>query len=247
MTAGPRYADLPVEHRDLVVGVRVGPVVEHQVVAAEVAVADRDRRLGDARVRSRSSNVVLRPLAERERAVGADASPMRSTKSGQASRYCWPAARLIGSSRRGIQSSASSTGEPHQVPWRRARARSALGRPGAGDAGDLADHRAVAEVLEQHPEGAVVGVDVVPVAVGRAHRHLVGELLVEAALPLVEVEVVADGAVLRVLRRDLEDHRARRAGGLAVVAQLEPGELADDADALADRVVLDLGDASSPT
>ena len=93
----------------------------------------------------------------------------------------------------------------------RARARSALAARGAGDARDLADHGAVAEVLEQQPELASFDVDLVPVALRRAHRHLVGEQLVEAAFALVEVEVVGDGAVLRVLGRDLEDHGARRA------------------------------------
>ena len=43
---GAPVGDLPVEHRDLVVGRR--PVVEHEVVAPEVAVADGERRLGHA-------------------------------------------------------------------------------------------------------------------------------------------------------------------------------------------------------
>ena len=64
---GPAVGDLPVEHRDLVVGVgRVGPVVEHQVVATEVAVADRGRRLGHPRAQQVLERG-LHPFADGER------------------------------------------------------------------------------------------------------------------------------------------------------------------------------------
>ena len=47
----------------------MGAVVEHEVVAAEVAVADRGRRLGHAG-EEQVLEGLLHPLAEREPAVG---------------------------------------------------------------------------------------------------------------------------------------------------------------------------------
>ena len=54
------------------------------------------------------------------------------------------------------------------------------------------------------------------------------------------MEVVADRPVLGVLRRDIQHDGARRALRLALVTERQPGELTDDPDTDAHRLVLDL-------
>ena len=98
----------------------------------------------------------------------------------------------------------------------------------------------MAEILKEQAELVGVAVDEVPIATGGAGGQLVGELFVEAALTLVEVEVVALRPVLGKVVRQFQDDRPRCAERFAVVAQRQSGELADDADADADGLVADL-------
>ena len=70
----------------------------------------------------------------------------------------------------------------------------------------------------------------------------VSELLVEAPFSLVEVEMISDRGLSGNCDGNLSDHRAGRAGRNTLVAQLQASKLTDDADPLADRLVLDLRD-----
>src|SRR3954454_11672501 len=92
-----------------------------------------------------------------------------------------------------------------------------------------------ADVLEQQHEVRRQGVERRPVAGGRADRRGRGHVVVEADLSLVEAQYMSQEEALGAGVGELEDDRAR-SRALRVVANVEPPQQGEDADADPDRL-----------
>src|SRR4051794_39244396 len=109
-----------------------------------------------------------------------------------------------------------------------------------GDVGtvDLAYRPGRTKILEQQAERIRRRVGLTPITARSAHANLAGQMFVEAAFDLVEVEEVGHGSVLWLRRWNLQDQRRRSRIG-RLVRHAEPGQLADEPNTFGDLLVID--------